>query len=101
MLKRILLILVVLLIVAQFIRPARTNTPVDPAKELQAPQPVASILQRSCNDCHSNGTVWPWYAQVAPVSWLLARDVRQGRREMNLSEWTAMTPRRQANKLKN
>jgi hypothetical protein len=101
MLKRILLIVVLLLIVAQFIRPARTNAAIDPAKELQAPQPVAAILQRSCNDCHSNRTVWPWYAQVAPVSWLLARDVRVGRQEMNLSEWTAMTPRRQANKLKN
>jgi hypothetical protein len=98
--KRIVLVLVVLLVVAQFIRPAKTNPPVDRAKELQAPQPVASILQRSCNDCHSNRTVWPWYAQVAPVSWLLGRDVRGGRHEMNFSEWTTMTPRRQANKLK-
>ena len=100
MLKRMLLILVVLLIAAQFIRPARTNPPVDPAHELQAPQPVASILQRSCSDCHSSRTVWPWYAQVAPVSWLLARDVKGGRHEMNFSEWTTFTPRRQANKLK-
>jgi len=98
-LKRILLALVILLVVAQFIRPARTNPPIDPAHELVAPQPVASIIQRSCNDCHSSRTVWPWYAQVAPVSWLLAKDVRQGRAEMNFSEWTTFTPRRTARKL--
>src|SRR5436190_9439887 len=100
MLKRMLLILVVLLIAAQFIRPARTNPPVDPAKELQAPQPVAAILQRSCNDCHSNRTVWPWYADVAPVSWLLADDVKDGRREVNFSEWATFKPTRTARKLK-
>ena len=98
-LKRILLALVILLVIAQFIRPARTNPPVDPAKELRAPQPVASILERSCNDCHSNRTVWPWYAQVAPVSWLLADDVKDGRKEVNFSEWATFTPRRTARKL--
>ncbi len=99
-LKRIVLILVVLLVVAQFVRPARTNPPIDPAHELQAPQPVASILQRSCYDCHSNRTVWPWYAQVAPVSWLLADDVGDGRREVNFSEWATFKPTRTARKLK-
>lgn len=99
-LKRILLALVILLVVAQAIRPARTNPPIDPAHELAAPPSVASILQRSCYDCHSNRTVWPWYAQVAPVSWLLAKDVRQGRAEVNFSEWTTFTPRRTARKLK-
>src|SRR5262249_34944738 len=99
-LKRIVVVLATLLVLAQFIRPARTNPPIDAAKELHAPQPVASVLQRSLYACHSNRTVWPWYAHIAPVSWLLARDVRGGRHEMNLSEWSAFTPRRQANKLK-
>lgn len=98
--KRIGLALIVLLVVAQFIRPAHTNPPVDPAKELQAPQSVAAILQRSCNDCHSNRTVWPWYANVAPVSWLLADDVKDGRREVNFSEWATFKPTRTARKLK-
>lgn len=96
--KRILLALAVLLVVAQVIRPARTNPPLDPAKELQAPEPVASILVRSCQDCHSHRTIWPWYSQVAPVSWLLARDVREARRHLNFSEWTTQTPRRTAHK---
>lgn len=98
-LKRILLVLAVLLVVAQFIRPNLANPPVDPAKELRAPQPVASILQRSCYDCHSSHTVYPWYSQVAPVSWYLAKDVREGRRELNFSEWSTFTPRRTARKL--
>lgn len=97
--KRIFLALAVLLVLAQFIRPARTNPPINSANELQAPPAVMSILQRSCNDCHSNRTVWPWYAQVAPMSWLLADDVGDGRNEINFSEWNTQTPRRTARKL--
>ena len=46
-----------------------------------------AILQRACQNCHSQQTVWPWYSHVAPVSWLLARDVQQARVHMNLSRW--------------
>jgi cytochrome c551/c552 len=97
--KRIGLALIVLLVVAQVIRPAMTNPTTVPTNELQAPQPVSSILQRSCSDCHSNHTVWPWYAKVAPVSWLLADDVKDGRKELNFSEWNGFTARRKARKL--
>ncbi len=97
--KRILITLVVLLVVAQVIRPIKSNPTVDPAKELQAPPAVMSIVQRSCFDCHSNHTVYPWYSQVAPVSWLLADDVKDGRKEVNFSEWNTYTPRRTARKL--
>lgn len=45
------------------------------------------IAQRACFDCHSNETVWPWYSRVAPVSWLVARDVNEGREKLNFSEW--------------
>ncbi len=45
------------------------------------------IFDRSCNDHHSNGTVWPWYSDVVPVSWLVVSDVNRGRRRLNLSEW--------------
>jgi hypothetical protein len=54
---------------------------------LDAPPDVESILRRSCFDCHSHETRWPWYAKVAPGSWLLARDVRKARSRLNLSEW--------------
>ena len=45
------------------------------------------MLDRSCGDCHSNGTVWPWYTRVAPVSWLMASAVTEGRRIVNFSDW--------------
>jgi Haem-binding domain len=75
----------------QFIRPARTNPPVDESRTIQAhtritPE-VATILDRSCNDCHSNQTRWPWYSNVAPVSWFVVNHVNDGRREMNFSDW--------------
>jgi hypothetical protein len=46
-----------------------------------------ALAKRACFDCHSNETVWPWYTWVAPVSWLISRDVSEGRRELNFTEW--------------
>jgi len=95
-LKRGLLTLVVLFLVAQVIRPARTNPTIDPKSEITAsltvPADVSSILARSCNDCHSNRTVWPWYSNVAPISWLVAYDVNHGRSTLNFSEWGLRNP---------
>ncbi|HMO58311.1 MAG TPA: heme-binding domain-containing protein [Roseiflexaceae bacterium] len=45
------------------------------------------LFMRACADCHSNETAWPWYSSVAPVSWLVARDVVEGRQKLNISEW--------------
>jgi hypothetical protein len=50
---------------------------------------AAKELERACGDCHSNNTVWPMYSRVAPVSWLVRRDVRQGREFLNFSQWTS------------
>ena len=58
-----------------------------PGGDLQIPPEVAAVLRRSCMDCHSNQTTWPWYSYVAPVSWLVERDVHGGRDRLNLSEW--------------
>ena len=58
-----------------------------------------SMIQRSCQDCHSYRTVWPWYSQVAPASWLLVKDVNEARRHLNFSEWATYPPRRAAHKL--
>jgi Haem-binding domain len=52
-----------------------------------APPEVEKILREACYDCHSNETRWPWYARLAPASWLMIRDVRKGRSRMNMSEW--------------
>jgi len=52
------------------------------------PLQASSILQRACQDCHSDNTVWPWYAYIPPVSWQIRRDVARGRAFMNLSKWS-------------
>jgi hypothetical protein len=49
---------------------------------------VLALMQRSCRDCHSEATQYPWYAYVAPVSWLIRSDVSRGRRHLNLSKWS-------------
>ena len=94
--KRVFLALVVTLIVIQVLRPSRTNPTIDPRYDISAalpvPADVTGIMVRSCDDCHSNRTVWPWYSNVAPVSWLVAFDVNQGRKELNFSEWGMRNP---------
>jgi hypothetical protein len=69
----------------QLVPVTRDNPPVK--TEVTAPPEVMSILERSCYDCHSNRTAWPWYSYVAPVSWLVTKDVRNGRREVNFTDW--------------
>jgi hypothetical protein len=95
-LKIILFVLVIGFILAQFInRPnAVTTAEITPAhitKVMSVPSNVESILKRSCYDCHSNHTVWPWYSSFAPVSWLVADDVEHGKKKMNFSEWTNLS----------
>lgn len=63
-----------------------TNPPVAREPAWDSPQ-TRALAKRACFDCHSNETVWPWYASVAPVSWLTQRDVNGGRRHLNFSEW--------------
>jgi hypothetical protein len=50
---------------------------------------VGTIVERSCKDCHSYETTWPWYSHIAPVSWIVARDVKKGRDKVNFSDWTS------------
>ena len=74
-----------LIVLAQFVPAGRTNPPV--TSEIAVSGEVMEVLERSCYDCHSNETVWPWYSRIAPVSWLLVREVREGREDLNYSEW--------------
>jgi Haem-binding domain len=96
--KKIFLILVVGLLAMQFFPVERSNP--SARGQLAAPAEVESVLRRACYDCHSNETFWPWYERVAPISFLLARDVKAGRRELNLSIWDRYDQRRKARKLK-
>jgi cytochrome c551/c552 len=83
---------------AQLVPVDRTNPAVE--SDVAVPGPVNAALRRACYDCHSNETAWPWYSRVAPISWLIARDVYEGRRELNFSTWSAYEPTRRAKKLK-
>jgi Haem-binding domain len=95
-LKRVAIVLLLAFVVIQFWRPDRTNPPVDPSRTIQATMPVPpqvdAILQRSCNDCHSNNSVWPWYSNVAPMSWRVAEHIHEGREHLNFSEWASYPP---------
>ena len=89
--RRLFLLGVTALLLIQLLPSGRSNPPVVPdqtiERTLTVPADVSAILDRSCRDCHSNETVWPWYAHVAPASWFLVMDVNHAREEMNLSEW--------------
>jgi hypothetical protein len=74
----------------QFIPTHMDNPPVE--TEIQTPSEVGKILVKACYDCHSNRTKWPWYGRIAPVSWLLARDVTEAREEINFTTWNRYHP---------
>jgi hypothetical protein len=91
MLRGLLAMAVIVLAGIQFFGPAGTNPQTSPSKALAAklaiPNDVQATLKRSCWDCHSNETQWPWYAHVAPMSWAVIGDVNEGRDHMNFSDW--------------
>jgi cbb3-type cytochrome oxidase cytochrome c subunit len=97
-LRWVVLVIVVVFVAMQVVPLDRSNPPV--SAEVAAPPEARAVLRRACYDCHSNETVWPWYAWVAPVSWLVARDVHEGRRELNFSVWGRYTTKEQVKKLK-
>jgi hypothetical protein len=91
------LLFVAALILAQAVQVERSNPPVQ--SDIAGEPAVMSLLHRACYNCHSNKTVWPWYAHVAPASWLLASDVNEGRRRLNFSEWGTYTDAVRSHKL--
>lgn len=98
-LKHSAVVFVLAFAAAQLVRPGRANPATDASRTIQAQVGTASglaaVLDRSCRDCHSNRTVWPSSARVAPVSWLMAYSVAKGRNVVNFSEWGAYPPERQ------
>lgn len=87
--RRLVIALVVLLAI-QLVPVTRDNPP--DRRGPAAPPEVEAVLKRACYDCHSNETVWPWYSHVAPMSWLVAYDVHQGRKHFNLSDFQDLSP---------
>jgi len=98
-LKQAAVVVVVVFAAAQLVRPSRANPPTDAHRTIQAHETMrglATILDRSCGDCHSNATAWSgWYTQIAPLSWLMAHEVAAGRQAVNFSEWAAYLPEQQ------
>jgi hypothetical protein len=103
-LRALVFLFILLVLAAQLIRPSRANPPVDESQTIQTqtqmPPQVSAILDRSCRDCHSNKTIWPWYTNVAPVSWFIINHVNDGRHSMNLSEWGKLDHDKQDRKLR-
>jgi Haem-binding domain len=102
--KWLVIAVVVVLVLLQFKRPTRSNPPVDESQTIHArtevtPQ-VNAIFDRSCRDCHSNKTVWPWYTNAAPISWFIVDHVNEGREHLNLSEWGKLDKDRQDKRLR-
>ena len=92
--KAIWIGIIVLIIVLQLIPSGKPEVISDNQYDLilnnQLPDSVSHLLKAACYDCHSNETKYPWYAYVAPVSWLVSRDTRLGRAELNFSEWESL-----------
>ena len=100
-LKWIFAALVVAFLLLQFTNPPRSNPPVltDMMASNAPPPQIAAMLRVACYDCHSHETRWPWYSRVAPMSWLVVKDVNDGRDALNLSDWPAGKPDRAAKRL--
>ncbi len=106
MVKKILKVLAIVtvatVIVVQFFRIDKANPPVVQAETLDAavavPPDISLILGRSCKDCHSNQTIYPWYSNVQPMAWLLKNHIDDGRRNLNFSIWNTYTPQKKSKK---
>lgn len=90
-------------VIAQFIRPNFSNPPIVPGETLEdsttVPAEVQMVISRSCNDCHSNKTLYPWYSQISPFSWFLKSHIDEGRGEMNFSTWNTYPVKKKVRKL--
>jgi len=103
MLKKILLGIFVVLVLAQFIRPTRniseTPSPNHISKAYPVPADVEAIFNKACNDCHSNNTVYPWYASIQPVAGWLDHHIDEGKGELNFDEFITYKPKKAHHKL--
>jgi hypothetical protein len=102
MLKKILIGLLVIFVIAQAFRPVKNNSG-DKTKDISVsyvvPEDVKAILAKACNDCHSNNTRYPWYAEVQPAAWWLSDHIKDGKRHMNFNEFDGYRIAKQYKKL--
>ena len=102
-LRWVIIVVGVLLVGAQFIRPDRTNPSADLSKDFAAiygqTSTIVPLIRKACYDCHSSETRWPWYSNITPVSWFVSDDVREARRHLNFSTWGDYPARKRASSL--
>ena len=97
--KRVLIAFLIIFGLMQIIQVDKENFPIDKNKELKAPAEIMTMLQTSCYDCHSNQTNYPWYSNIAPLSWVISTHVKDGRQAVNYSNWEDYTPEEKKKKL--
>lgn len=98
--KKILYGLLIVLVVIQFIRPARNNGELDNENAIFTSLAVGKVLQTSCFDCHSDKTNYPWYTNIQPLGWWLNNHITEGKRELNFSQFESYSLKRKLKKLK-
>lgn len=102
--KKILFAVLLLFIAIQFIRPERNSSSAVQASDMltqfNTPANVAGIIKSSCYDCHSNNTRYPWYMNIQPMGWMMAKHIKDGKENLNFSEFATYSKRRQLSKLK-
>lgn len=103
MIKRIFLLLLMVLVISQFLRPTKNEASYDSIATFEAATTVSAevklILQNQCYDCHSNVTRYPWYMEVSPVSHWMAYHIKEGKEHFNVSEWESYTDKQKDHKL--
>ena len=101
--KKILYGLIIILIIIQFFRIDKTNPVVNSADDFieltNPPKEIATILVSSCYDCHSNESTYPWYSNVAPVSWWVKHHINEAREELSFSKWSTYNTKKKDHKL--
>ncbi len=103
-LKIIAIILLVAFVGIQFIPTERNQSDTVPPTDFMlvhnVPETIQNKLQVSCYDCHSNNTQYPWYNKVQPAAWFLEDHIKEGKAELNFSEWDSLSSRRKKSKLR-
>lgn len=101
--KHLLKIILIAIVVMQFFTIDKSTSPVDANQDFIAitnpPAAVANIIKTSCYDCHSNQTNYPWYTNVAPVSWWIGHHIEEGKEHLNFSEWSTYSAKKANHKL--
>ncbi len=102
--KKIMLVILVVFIAIQFIRPTHNKSgqvlPTDITKKANVPDKVLDVFKNACYDCHSNNTRYPWYVNIQPMGWIMARHIKEGKENLNFNDFGSYSKRKQANKLR-